>query len=216
MRKKRALIIIRTLKKLYPSIRPSLNSSNTFEFLVAVILSAQCTDARVNSVTKDLFRKYRTVEDYVNAPIGELEQDIRSTGFYRNKAKNILATAKIIHEKYDDTVPKTMNEMLELPGVARKTANVVLVYKYGVVEGVAVDTHVRRLSKLYGLTNEQNPNKIEKDLMKSLPKEEWLQFTMRIVEYGRQYCPAKKHDHKNCPIYIALRKEKLIPEDQLQ
>ena len=216
MRKKRALIIIRTLKKLYPSIRPSLNSSNTFEFLVAVILSAQCTDARVNSVTKDLFRKYRTVEDYVNAPIGELEQDIRSTGFYRNKAKNILATAKIIHEKYDDTVPKTMNEMLELPGVARKTANVVLGYKYGVVEGVAVDTHVRRLSKLYGLTNEQNPNKIEKDLMKSLPKEEWLQFTMRIVEYGRQYCPAKKHDHKNCPIYIALRKEKLIPEDQLQ
>jgi len=216
MRKKRALIIIRTLKKLYPSIRPSLNSSNTFEFLVAVILSAQCTDARVNSVTKDLFRKYRTVEDYVNAPIGEFEQDIRSTGFYRNKAKNILATAKIIHEKYDDTVPKTMNEMLELPGVARKTANVVLVYKYGVVEGVAVDTHVRRLSKLYGLTNEQNPNKIEKDLMKSLPKEEWLQFTMRIVEYGRQYCPAKKHDHKNCPIYIALRKEKLIPEDQLQ
>jgi len=216
MRKKRALIIIRTLKKLYPSIRPSLNSSNTFEFLVAVILSAQCTDARVNSVTKDLFRKYRTVEDYVNAPIGELEQDIRSTGFYRNKAKNILATAKIIHEKYDDTVPKTMNEMLELPGVARKTANVVLVYKYGVVEGVAVDTHVRRLSKLYGLTNEQNPNKIEKDLMKSLPKEEWIQFTMRMVEYGRQYCPAKKHDHKNCPIYIALRKEKLIPEDQLQ
>ncbi|PIR13198.1 endonuclease III [Candidatus Falkowbacteria bacterium CG11_big_fil_rev_8_21_14_0_20_39_10] len=216
MRKKRALIIIRTLKKLYPSIRPSLNSSNTFEFLVAVILSAQCTDARVNSVTKDLFRKYRTVEDYVNAPIGEFEQDIRSTGFYRNKAKNILATAKIIHEKYDDTVPKTMNEMLELPGVARKTANVVLGYKYGVVEGVAVDTHVRRLSKLYGLTNEQNPNKIEKDLMKSLPKEEWLQFTMRIVEYGRQYCPAKKHDHKNCPIYIALRKEKLIPEDQLQ
>jgi len=215
-RKKRASVIVNTLKRLYPTIKPSLNSSNTFEFLVAVILSAQCTDARVNIVTKNLFQKYRTVQDYVNASIGEFEQDIRSTGFYRNKAKNILATAKIIHEKYDDTVPKTMNEMLELPGVARKTANVVLGYKYGVVEGVAVDTHVRRLSNIYGLTTEQNPDKIETDLMKSLPPCEWIEFTMRMVEYGRQYCPAKKHDHKNCPIYIALRKEKLIPEDRLQ
>jgi len=216
IRKKRATIIVKTLKKLYPSIRPSLNSSNTFEFLVAVILSAQCTDARVNIVTKDLFQKYKTVEDYINATQSEFEQDVRSAGFYRNKAKNILATAKIIHDSYGDKVPKTMNEMLELPGVARKTANVVLGYKYGVVEGVAVDTHVRRLSNLYGLTSEQNPDKIEKDLMKSLPRDEWVEYTMRMVAYGRQYCPAKKHDHNNCPIQKALIKEKLSPALQLQ
>jgi len=216
IRKKRAEIIIKTLKKLYPSILPSLHSSNTFEFLVAVILSAQCTDARVNIVTKDLFQKYKTVEDYVNTTQGEFEQDVRSTGFYRNKAKNILATAKIIHDSYGDKVPKTMKEMLELPGVARKTANVVLGYKYGVVEGVAVDTHVRRLSNLYGLTSEQNPDKIEKDLMKSLPRDEWVEYTMRMVAYGRQYCPAKKHDHNNCPIQKALIKEKLSPALQLQ
>ncbi|PIZ64026.1 endonuclease III [Candidatus Roizmanbacteria bacterium CG_4_10_14_0_2_um_filter_39_13] len=216
IRKKRATIIVKTLKKLYPSIRPSLNSSNTFEFLVAVILSAQCTDARVNIVTKDLFQKYKTVEDYINATQSEFEQDVRSAGFYRNKAKNILATAKIIHDSYGDKVPKTMNEMLELPGVARKTANVVLGYKYGVVEGVAVDTHVRRLSNLYGLTSEQNPDKIEKDLMKSLPRREWVEYTMRMVAYGRQYCPAKKHDHKNCPIYKALIKVKLSPVNQSQ
>jgi len=213
-RKKRAAVIVKTLKRLYPHIQPSLHASNIFEFLVAVILSAQCTDARVNIVTKDLFKKYKTVQDYANASLSEFEQDIRPTGFYRNKAKNILATAKIIHEKYNDIVPKTMKEMLTLPGVARKTANVVLGYKYGVVEGIAVDTHVRRLSNLYGLTTEQNPDKIEKDLMKLLPKEEWVEFTMRMVAYGREYCPAKKHDHQNCPIYQALKKEKLLPEGQ--
>lgn len=215
-RKKRATIIVQTLKKLYPVIQPSLHFSNPFEFLVAVILSAQCTDARVNRVTKDLFQKYKTVEDFTHASQVEFEQDIRSTGFYRNKAKNVLATAKIIHEKYNDTLPQTMSEMLELPGVARKTANVVLGYELGVVEGVAVDTHVKRLSNLYGLTTETNPEKIEKDLMRVLPKKEWVEYTMRMVEYGRDYCPAKKHDHEKCPISLALREAKLTPEDRSQ
>lgn len=212
--KKRAEIIVKTLKYLYPEIKPSLHYSNLFEFLVAVILSAQCTDLRVNIVTKDLFDKYKTVKDYANAIQEEFEQEIRSTGFYRNKTKNILSTAKIIHEKYNDRVPNTMAEILKLPGVARKSANVVLGYGYGVVEGIAVDTHVKRLSNLYGLTSEINPNKIEKDLMKVLPKDEWVEYNMRMVEYGRQYCPAKKHDHKHCPIYIALKEAKLNPENQ--
>ena len=204
LRKKRAAIIVKTLKKLFPTIQPSLQYSTPFEFLVAVILSAQCTDARVNMVTKNLFKRYRSVQDFVHANQLEFEQDIRSTGFYRNKAKNILATAKIIHETYHDKVPQTMKEMLELPGVARKTANVVLGYEFGIVEGVAVDTHVLRLSRLYGLTTEKNPDKIEQDLMKVLPKKEWVKFTMRMVEYGRKFCPAKKHDHTNCPISLAL------------
>ncbi|PJE62042.1 endonuclease III [Candidatus Roizmanbacteria bacterium CG10_big_fil_rev_8_21_14_0_10_39_12] len=216
IKEKRATIIVQTLKALFPKIQPSLHFSNPFEFLVAVILSAQCTDARVNIVTRDLFKKYTSVKDFAGASQEEFEQDIRSTGFYRNKAKNILATSHIIHEKYDDQVPKTMGELLELPGVARKTANVVLGYEFGVVEGVAVDTHVKRLSNLYGLTTEQNPIKIEQDLMKVLPKSEWVEYTMRMVEYGRKYCPASKHDHAHCPITMALTEAKLDPKSQQQ
>ena len=204
-RKTRAQTIIKTLKKFFPTTKSSLNFSNPWEFLVAVILSAQCTDKRVNIVTEKLFKKYKKVADYANAKLSELEQDIRSTGFYRNKAKNVIATAHIIHEKYHDKLPQTMEEMLTLPGVARKTANVVLSNAFGVIEGIAVDTHVRRLSNIYGLTTEDDPDKIEKDLMLIIPKKDWPEFTLRMIDYGRLYCPAKKHDHENCPIAKALK-----------
>ncbi|MBI3273782.1 MAG: endonuclease III [Candidatus Colwellbacteria bacterium] len=177
-----------------------LNYSNNWELLVAVILSAQCTDKKVNEVTVQLFKKYRTLDDYVNANIKEFEKDVRSTGFYHNKAKNILASAKIIKEKFGGKVPAAMSELLTLPGVARKTANVVLGNAYGIVEGIAVDTHVKRLSRILGLTSETNPDKIEKDLMEIIPKNEWFDFTYRLIDYGRKYCSAKPHDHANCPL----------------
>ena len=167
---------------------------------MAVILSAQCTDKKVNEVTEKLFKKYKTLDDYVKASPEEFERDIKSTGFYRNKAKNILAAAKIIKEKFGGRVPRTMEEILTLPGVARKTANIVLGNAYGVVEGIAVDTHVRRLVRLWGLTKENNADKIERDLMQIIPKKEWFNFTYRTINYGRKYCPAKKHDHSKCPI----------------
>ncbi len=204
LKQKRADTLLSTLQSLFPVVKPSLNYSTPFEFLVAVILSAQCTDARVNTVTEILFRKYKTLQDYVDADIYEFEKDIHSTGFYRSKAKHILTTARIIHTTFKDSVPESMEELLTLPGVARKTANVVLGNIYGKCYGIAVDTHVRRLSRLYGLTNESDPNKIELDLMKLLPQIEWTAFTMRMIEYGRMYCPAKKHDHESCPITVAF------------
>jgi endonuclease-3 len=198
-RKKKAEKIVRELKKLFPNAKVSLNYSTNWQLLVAVILSAQCTDKKVNEVTTKLFKKYRKLDDYVNVNLKEFETDIHSTGFYRNKAKNILAAAKIIKEKHDGKVPKTMEDMITLPGVARKTANVVLGEAFSVVEGIAVDTHVRRLAGLLGLTKETDPTKIEKDLMVILPKKEWKDFTIRIIEYGRKYCPAR-HKHSNCPL----------------
>ncbi|MDA2936164.1 endonuclease III [Patescibacteria group bacterium AH-259-L05] len=199
-RKKRAQKIIRELKKLFPQTKIALKYSSNWELLVAVILSAQCTDKKVNEVVQKLFKKYKILDDYVHADLHEFEQDIRSTGFYRNKAKNILASAQIIKQTYHGRIPKTMEEALKLPGVARKTANVVLGNAYGIVEGIAVDTHVKRLSKLYGLTNETNPDKIEKDLMQIIPKKEWFAFTYRMIDYGRKYCPARPHDHAHCPL----------------
>lgn len=204
-RKQRAAIVLKELKKLFPDAGMVLNYSNNLELFVAVVLSAQCTDKKVNEVTAKLFKKYAELDDYIKADPEEFELDIRPTGFFHNKAKNILAAAKIIKEKYNGKLPKTMEEMLEIPGTGRKTANVVLGNAYGVVEGIAVDTHVRRLSKLYGLTKHDNPAKIEQDLMKLLPKEEWFNFTYRMIEYGRKYCPAKKHEHEKCPLTIALR-----------
>lgn len=202
--KKKAQIINNTLKKLFPNAKIILNYSNNWELMVAVELSAQCTDLMVNKVTAQLFKKYRTLDDYVSVPIHEFEQDIHSTGFYHNKAKNILAAAKMIKEKFHGKVPHTMNDILTVPGVARKTANVVLGNAYGVVEGIAVDTHVRRLSRLYGLTQNTDPVKIERDLMRILPKSEWFAFTYRLISYGRSYCPAKSHDHAQCPLVLAL------------
>jgi len=175
--------------------------------LVAVILSAQCTDKQVNKVTARLFRKYRTLEDYINVDKKEFEKDIFSTGFYRNKTKHILESAKIIQNQFGGRVPQTMKEILTLPGVARKTANVVLGNAYGIVEGIAVDTHVIRLSRLWELTKETDPVKIEKDLMKLIPKKDWFIFTYHIIEYGRKYCIAKRHDHQHCPLTKLLEKK---------
>lgn len=199
-RKRKAAKIVKKLKELFPDAKIALNYGNNWELLVAVELSAQCTDKKVNEVTAKLFKKYKKLNDYVNADPKEFEQDIKSTGFYHNKAKNILAAAKMVKERFDGKIPKTMEEMLQIPGVARKTANVVLGMAYGVVEGVAVDTHVIRLANLLGLTDQKDPVKIERDLMEILPKEDWLGFTYRLIDYGRKYCPARPHSHEQCPL----------------
>src|SRR3989344_3890798 len=198
--KKNAHEIVKTLKKTYPKAKIVLNFSNHWELLVAVILSAQCTDKKVNEVTARLFKKYRTLKDYVSANSRELENMIRPTGFYRAKAKNILASAKIIKEKFGGKVPQTMEEMLTLRGVARKTANVVLGNAYGVVEGIAVDTHVRRLAQCLGLTRNDNPEKIEQDLMKIIPRKDWFKITYLLIDHGRAICTAKDPRCDLCPL----------------
>ena len=197
---KRAEEIVARLKKLFPRATIALNYHNNWELLVAVILSAQCTDKKVNEVTEKLFKKYRTLDDYVHASLREFERDIYSTGFYHTKAKNILATAKILKTKYNGTVPRTMEEILTLPGVARKTANIVLGRAYGVTEGIAVDTHVKRLSGLLGLTTSKNPIIIERDLIKLIPRKDWSKISYLLMEYGREYCKALPHKHENCPL----------------
>ena len=199
-RKENTRLIIRVLKKLFPKVKIALNYSNNWELYVAVVLSAQCTDKKVNEVTAKLFKKYKILDDYVNADIKEFEQDIRPTGFYHNKAKNILLSAKIIKDKYSGKIPPSMNLLLSIPGVGRKTANIILSNAFGIVEGIAVDTHVKRLSRLLGLTTNNDPDKIEQDLMRVVPKKEWSDFTYLLIEYGRNYCPAKQHDHANCPL----------------
>jgi endonuclease-3 len=192
--------ISRVLRKLFPNARIALAFSNTWELLVAVELSAQCTDKKVNEVTGTLFKKYRTLDDYINADRRAFEQDIRATGFYRNKAKNILAAAKVVKEKFRGKLPRTMEEMLTIPGVGRKSANVILGNAYGVVEGIAVDTHVKRLAGVLGLSREKTPEKIERDLMKIIPKKDWFRATYELIEYGRKYCPARPHRHELCPL----------------
>jgi endonuclease-3 len=199
-RKERARKISRVLKKLFPHAKIALNYGNNWELLVAVILSAQCTDKKVNEVTEKLFKKYKTLDDYVNADLKEFEKDIKPTGFYHNKAKNILAAAKMVKEKFGGKIPHTMEEILTLPGVARKTANVVLGNAYGIVEGIAVDTHVRRFAIKFDLTDYKDPQKIEKDLMEIFPKSEWFNITYCFIEYGRKICPARVHDCKNHPL----------------
>ena len=199
-KQKSALVFIKKLKKLFPKVKSALNYSNNFEMLTAVILSAQCTDKMVNKVTEKLFEKYKTIDDYSAAKLEQFELDIKSTGFYRNKAKNIINCAKIIKEKYKNKIPSTMEELLNLPGIAKKSANIILYLSTGKIAGVAVDTHVKRLSKVLGLTNNIDPVKIEKDLMEILPKEEWMDFSFRLVDYGRKYCSARNHDHQNCPL----------------
>jgi len=186
------LKIIKLLEKEHPDAKIALNYTNPLKLLVATILSAQCTDKRVNIVTKTLFKKYRKAEDYANADLEELEEDIRPTGFYRNKTRNIKKCCQILVERFNSQVPKTMEEMLELPGVARKTANIVLSNAYGVIEGIAVDTHVRRVAKRLGLTEHEDPNKIEKDLMKIVPKTHWKRITDLQILHGRRICEARK------------------------
>lgn len=196
----RVLKIIELLEKEYPKAKTALHYTSPLEILVATILSAQCTDKRVNVVTKSLFKKYKTAEDYANADLAALEEDVRSTGFYRNKAKNIKRSGRMLVEKFDSQVPRTMNELLELPGVARKTANIVLSNAYGVIEGIAVDTHVRRLSKRLGLTENKNPNKIEADLMKIVPKSRWKIITDLLIFHGRNVCMARKPKCSLCSL----------------
>ncbi|GBD34220.1 Endonuclease III [bacterium HR34] len=192
--------IIRKLKELFPEVKIALNFSHPWELLVATILSAQTTDKKVNEVTEKLFKKYKTIESYANAPLSQLQKDISSINYYKNKARFIKESAKMILEEFGGKVPDNMEDLLKLKGVARKTANIVLYSGFGKTEGIAVDTHVKRLTRLWGLTKNTNPDKIEQDLMKIIPKKEWGDFSLRVIEYGRKYCPAKPHDHDKCPI----------------
>ena len=196
--KPRALKTIELLEKEHADAKIALHYSNPLELLVATMLSAQSTDETINKVTKTLFKKYTKPEDYANADLKELEQDIRSTGFYHNKAKNLQNSAKMLVEKYHSQVPKTMEELVKLPGVARKTANIVLTNAYGVVAGVAVDTHVRRLAQRLGLSENKDPNKIEQDLMSIAPKDKWMRLTDLLIFHGRRVCTAKKPNCAGC------------------
>ncbi len=190
--------LISRLIKEYPSQKTTLHYKSPIQLLVSTILSAQCTDERVNKVTKKLFKKYKSVSDYANAELPELEKDIRQTGFFRNKAKNIKNACKMLIDKFNGQVPDTMKEILLLPGVARKTANVVLTSAYGVIEGIVVDTHVRRLSQRLGLTKNDNSEKIEKDLMNIVPKNKWAQFSFLLISHGRKICQARKPTCAKC------------------
>jgi endonuclease-3 len=190
--------ILTLLKKEYPEIKTALNFREPIQLLVATILSAQCTDERVNKVTKKIFKKYKTASDYANADLNVFEQEIRSTGFFRNKAKNIIGAATLIEEEFDGKVPDKMEELIRLPGVARKTANIVLSNAYGKIEGIAVDTHVKRLSRLLGLSESSDPNKIEQDLMKITPKKEWSNLSHLLIFHGRNICIARRPNHDAC------------------
>lgn len=198
-KKQKAEEIVKELKKLFPNVKIALNYSTPLELLIAVIMSAQSQDKQVNVITADLFRKYKNIKDYVKVPLSEFENDIKRIGLYRAKAKNIKATVEMIDKQYDGKVPENMEDLLKLPGVGRKTANVVLYCIYGKTEGIAIDTHARRLSKLFGLTKTDEVVQIEKDLMKILPKKDWGEITYLFAEYGRQYCTAFCK-HANCPL----------------
>jgi endonuclease-3 len=191
------------LKRMFPTARIALVHTSPWELLVAVILSAQCTDKKVNEVTAQLFSKYRTLADYVHANPAAFARDIHSTGFFNSKTKHVLGAARRVSEVYRGEVPRTMAEMLTLPGVARKTANVVLGNAFGVVEGIAVDTHVKRFAIRFDLTDHTDPVHIERDLMAIVPQSEWLTVTYRIIEYGRQVAPARPYDVSRDPL-VAL------------
>jgi len=192
--------IIAGLRKTYPDAHCELNYSNSLELLIATILSAQCTDKRVNMVTAELFKKHRTAADFANAPLAELEQDIKTTGFFRNKAKNIQACCRKLVERHGGAVPGTMEELIHLDGVGRKTANVVLGNAFGVNVGVVVDTHVTRLSQRLGLTKQKQPEKIEEDLMKLVPREQWTLLSHWLIWHGRRRCDARRPDCAQCEI----------------
>lgn len=190
--------IIAELRKLIPNPKIALEYSNPWELFVAVVLSAQTTDKQVNIVTKELFKKYPNFSDYCSITPEEFAKDIAKIGLYKGKAKNIISSAKIIHDKFDDKIPDSMDELVKLPGVGRKTANILLSNIYNKQVGIAVDTHVKRLTKLWGLTKNNDPNKIEQDLMELVPKKDWKDFSYLVITYGRTYCPARcKHD---CPL----------------
>jgi endonuclease-3 len=208
--KKRTREIIRRLKRAYPDAKCSLNHTNAFELLIATILSAQCTDERVNIVTADLFRKYRKPDDYLRVSPRELEKDIQSTGFFRNKTKSIQGASKMLIEEYGGEVPHTMVELLELPGVARKTANVVMGNAFEIASGVVVDTHVTRLSHRLGLTQEKDAQKIERDLVEIVPKKDWIIFSHLLIAHGRKTCKARNPLCEECVV------EKQCPSSYLK
>jgi endonuclease-3 len=193
--------LIEALPQVYPGAHCELNYRNPLELFIATILSAQCTDKRVNMVTPALFKKYRTAQDYARAPQAELENAIKSTGFYRNKTKSIRAATSTIASKFGGKVPDSMEKLRELPGVGRKTANVVLGNAFGKNEGIVVDTHVARLSHRLGLTKEKDPEKIERDLMKLVPRKHWTDWSHWLIWHGRRRCYARKPDCANCEIF---------------
>ncbi|UCC81723.1 MAG: endonuclease III [Gemmatimonadota bacterium] len=197
--KKRAGRIIERLAEAYPA-RIELEFSNPLELAVATILSAQCTDARVNEVTKELFRKYRTAEDYANADPDVFEEEIRSTGFFRNKTRSIVSFARSLVEVHDGVVPETMDELVQLAGIGRKTANVILGSAFGVNQGIAVDTHVKRVARRLEFSAEDDPDKIERDLMKLAPREGWTEFSLRMIQHGRYRCSARSPQCDGCAL----------------
>jgi endonuclease-3 len=194
--------ILSILRQSYPRSRTALRFETPFQILVATILSAQCTDEKVNQITPALFRKYSTPSDFASADPKVLEQEIRSTGFFRNKTKSIIGASKKIVEDFGGKVPDNMEDLVRLPGVARKTANIVLSSSFKKAEGIAVDTHVRRLSQRLGLSKEQDPDKIERDLMEIVPKEDWLDFNYMLVNHGRAVCPSRKPRCPECQLKL--------------
>ncbi|MEO0949172.1 MAG: endonuclease III [Cyanobacteria bacterium J06641_5] len=199
-KRERAQAILARLKQLYPDATCTLTYETPVQLLVATILSAQCTDERVNLVTPALFARYPDAASLAAAPRAEIEQLVRSTGFFRNKAKNIQGTCAAIATEHHGEVPRTMAELIELPGVARKTANVVLAHAFGINAGVTVDTHVKRLSKRFGLTTKDNPQQVERDLMPLLPQADWENWSIRVIYHGRARCNARKPDCANCEL----------------
>lgn len=198
--KRHAARIARLLAKHYPDARCSLDFQSPLELLVATILSAQCTDERVNQVTKTLFRKYPTVAHYARAGLPQLQREIKSTGFFRNKAKSIKNCCRDLLEQYDGRVPKDIEQLVRLPGIGRKTANVVLGTAYGIASGVVVDTHVARIARRLGLTAEKNPEKIERDLIALFAEKEWIALSHRLIQHGRRRCTARKPKCEECPL----------------
>jgi len=209
-KKERTEQIIKLLKRAHPDAHCALNHANPFELLIATILSAQCTDERVNIVTADLFRKYRKPADYLKVRDTELQQDIKTTGFFRNKTKSIQGACKMLVEEFGGQVPKTMDELLALPGVARKTANVVLGVAYGIAAGIVVDTHVGRLSHRLGLTKQKDAVKIEQDLIALVPQKDWIIFSHLLIFHGRRVCKARRPLCEECVV------EKLCPSSMLK
>lgn len=210
-KKKRAQIVLKKLKELFPeNPETALNYNNDWQLLVAVVLSARTTDKKVNEVTEKLFDKYPNREAYLGLTKEELAEEIDSIGLYNSKAGYVIDSAEMIEEEFEEEIPKNLDDLQELPGVGRKTANVVLGEAFSKAEGVAVDTHVQRLSQKFGLTDHEKPDKIEEDLMEILPKNEWKNFTLRMIEYGREYSPAHKVDNEDDPISQALKSEGIL------